>query len=311
MTPMEWKRLGLLDLAAGGAPWATTHATLPTPDVQADGTVRVYFSTADEQGRSRPYVVDVDPARPTQALAAPRGPLLDLGDPGCFDDNGVVVTSVVHGPGGAIYLYYVGFELCVGIRYRLFTGLAISTDGGETFARHGAVPVLDRTDAERCFRCGPHVRYEGGRFRMWYVGGSDWTDVGGKQLPVYDIRYAESADGIAWPEEGERIVAADELREHGLGRPWIDRRDGNEVLLLSVRDRVAANYRLGAAARDRTGAYRRCDDVVGLQVSAAGFDDEAIMYLAVADTQAGTLGFYNGNGFGAAGIGVARLLDAA
>jgi hypothetical protein len=222
-----------------------------------------------------------------------------------------VATSVVHGPGGAIYLYYVGFELCVGIRYRLFTGLAISTDGGETFARHGAVPVLDRTDAERCFRCGPHVRYEGGRFRMWYVGGSDWTDVGGKQLPVYDIRYAESADGIAWPEEGERIVAADELREHGLGRPWIDRRDGNEVLLLSVRDRVAANYRLGAAARDRTGAYRRCDDVVGLQVSAAGFDDEAIMYLAVADTQAGTLGFYNGNGFGAAGIGVARLLDAA
>ena len=146
---------------------------------------------------------------------------------------------------------------------------------------------------------------------MWYVGGSEWIDMGGKPLPLYNMRYAESADGIHWPDEGERIVAADEVREHGLGRPWIDRRDGNELLLLSVRDRAAANYRLGAAARDRTGAYRRCDDVVGLRVSAGGFDDEAIMYLAVADTPAGTLGFYNGNGFGAAGIGVARLLDAA
>ncbi|MDX6378728.1 MAG: hypothetical protein QOE98_3031 [Gaiellaceae bacterium] len=309
---MEWERLGLLDLAAAaGAPWTATHATLPTPDVLPDGTVRVYFSTADARGRSRPYVVDVDPADPTRALAGPRGPLVELGDPGCFDDNGVVVTSVVHGPSGAIYLYYVGFELCVGIRYRLFTGLAISTDGGTTFARHGGVPVLDRTDAERFFRCGPHVRYEGGRFRMWYVAGSDWTDVGGRQLPVYDIRYAESADGIVWPDEGERIVVADDVREHGLGRPWIDRRNGTELLLLSVRDRAAASYRLGCATREETGAYRRCDDVVGLDVSAAGFDDEAISYLAVADTPAGTLGFYNGNGFGAAGIGVVRLLDAA
>ena len=306
MTALRWDRLGLLDLGVPiGPPWTTSHAMLPTPDVRADGTVRLYFSSCDATGRGRPYVVDLDPADPTRALAPPRGPLLELGAPGCFDDNGVVATSVVHVPGGPIHLYYVGFELCVGVRYRLFTGLAISTDDGATFLRHAEVPVLDRTSAERLFRCGPYVRYEGGRFRMWYVGGGGFTDVGGKQLPAYDIRYAESADGIHWPDRGELLVAAREPHEHGLGRPYPFGDDGR--LLLSVRDRGTGAYRLGCAVRNGAGRYERRDADVGLTTSDGGFDDEAIMYLAVAETPAGTLGFYNGNGFGADGIGVVRL----
>lgn len=309
---MQWDRLGLLDLGVPlGPPWTASHAMLPTPELLPDGTVRLYFSSCDAQGRGRPYAVDVDPADPVRALAPPRGPLLELGEPGCFDDNGVVATSVVHAPGGAVYLYYVGFELGTTIRYRLFTGLAVSTDGGATFARHAAVPVLERSDAERYFRCGPYVRHEGGRFRMWYVGGSAWTDVDGKQLPVYDIRYAESLDGIAWPEAGTRLVQAQEPYEHGLGRPYPVGRGADERLLLSVRDRRSGAYRLGCALRTADGGWERCDPEVGLTVSDTGFDDRAIMYLAVVETAAGTLGFYNGNDFGAAGIGVVRLREAA
>src|SRR4029077_16196252 len=100
----------------------------------------------------------------------------------------------------------VGFELCTGVRYRLFTGLATSTDDGATFQRQATVPVLDRSTEEVYFRCGPRVRHEHGVFRMWYVGGSAWTEVDGKQVPVYDIRYAESSDGIRWPAAGTPIV---------------------------------------------------------------------------------------------------------
>jgi len=235
--------------------------------------------------------------------------LLNLGRPGCFDDNGVVPTSVVRAADGTIHLYYVGFELCRGIRYRLFTGLATSADDGATFRRHGAVPVLDRSAEELLFRCGPHVRREEGRFRMWYVAGSEWTEVDGKQVPVYDIRYAESADGIAWPEAGVPLVRTTGAGEHGLGRPWVVRHAGEERLTLSVRDRALGGYRLGCTVRNASGRYVRDDGLVGLSPAPSGFDDRTLAYLATAETPAGLLGFYNGNDFGREGIGVVRLRD--
>jgi hypothetical protein len=308
--PWTWERLGLLDLGVPlGPPWTTSHAMVPTPIATARGTVEIYFASCDARGRGRPYVVEIDPERPHRALAPPRGPLLELGAPGCFDDNGVVPTSAVRAPDGRIHLYYVGFELCHGVRYRLFTGLAISTDDGASFRRHAEVPVLDRSTEERYFRCGAHVRHEHGAFRMWYVGGREWTELDGKQVPVYDIRYAESADGISWPAAGEPILAAREPHEHGLGRPWVVRRTGEERLLLSVRDRAVGGYRLGCAVRGADGALERRDDCVGLGLGAAGFDDAAMAYLAVIETAAGTIGFYNGNNFGEGGIGVARLRE--
>ena len=115
---------------------------VPTPFPTSRGTIELYFASCDAAGRGRPYVVEVDPERPHRALAPPRGPLLELGRPGCFDDNGVVPTSVVRAADGTIHLYYVGFELCHGVRYRLFTGLATSSDDGATFHRHSPVPVL-------------------------------------------------------------------------------------------------------------------------------------------------------------------------
>jgi len=45
----------------------------------------------------------------------------------------------------------------VGVRYFLFTGLAESEDGGESFVRASRVPVLDRSDEEL------HVRSSGAR----------------------------------------------------------------------------------------------------------------------------------------------------
>jgi hypothetical protein len=308
--PYRWQRLGLLDLGVPlGPPWTTSHAMLPTPFTTARGTVAVYFASLDAEGRGRPYVVEVDPADPVRALAPPRGPLLELGDPGCFDDHGVVPASVVRAPDGAIHLYYVGFELCHGIRYRLFTGLAVSRDEGTTFTRHGDVPVLDRTSQERFFRCGPHVRYEGGRFRMWYVAGGAWTTVDDKPVPVYDIRYAESTDGIRWPATGTPVLRAQEPSEHGLGRPWLVRDGDGERLLVSVRDRARGAYRLGCAVRGVDGGYVRRDELVGLASEPGAFDDAARMYLALVETDAGVIGLYNGNDFGAAGIGVARLLE--
>ena len=206
-------------------------------------------------------------------------------------------------------MYYVGFELCHHVRYRLFTGLAVSKDGGRTFKRHSRVPVLDRTDSELFFRCGPFVMIDEGVFKLWYVAGSEWTNIGGKEMPVYDLRYQESKDGIHWSGTGKLSMAITGEDEHGFGRPWVVKRGPNDYqLFYSIRRRSFAAYRLGYAESTDGIHWVRKDDEMGLDVSPGEFDSEAIMYSAVISVGEKTYCFYNGNNFGEQGFGVAELI---
>lgn len=205
-------------------------------------------------------------------------------------------------------MYYAGFELGTKVRYRIFTGVAESEDG-EKFRRLSRAPVLDRTDEELYFRCGPFCRTDGGRFRLWYIAGSSWTDIDGKPMPVYDLRYAESPDGLHWPDRGEVQLAITEPDEHGFGRPYVIRHNGKWQLFYSIRRRSLRQYRMGYAESEDGKNWTRMDAKLGLDVSEGGFDSEAIMYAAPIEVGGRLFVFYNGNGFGQAGFGAAELLS--
>ncbi|GIX29067.1 MAG: hypothetical protein KatS3mg123_2948 [Burkholderiales bacterium] len=205
-------------------------------------------------------------------------------------------------------MYYVGFELGTKIRYRLLTGLAQSTDDGRTFRRVSRVPVLERSDSELYFRCGPCCLLEDGRYRLWYVAGSQWVDIGGKPMPVYDIRYAESRDGIHWPAEGSVQIAVTQPDEHGFGRPYvIPKHGGGYRMFYSVRRKSLRAYRLGYAESADGRTWRRMDDRLNLDVTSGSFDSEAIMYAAPIEIDGRLYVFYNGNDFGRDGFAVAVL----
>ncbi|MDN0082653.1 hypothetical protein QU487_07810 [Crenobacter sp. SG2305] len=301
---MQWQKLGIIHAPDGRHPQAVSHAMIPTPLLMDDGRLRVYYSSCDAQGRGRPFYVDLSADDPRQVLDDPVGPLLDLGQPGAFDDNGAVCCSMVRAPDGRYFMYYVGFELHQTVRYKLFTGLAISEDG-QHFTRHSTVPILDRSPHELCFRCGPCVRYEDGRFRMWYIAGSDWEDIDGKAMPVYQLHYLESPDGIHWPARGELIMAIENADEHGFGRPWVLPSDGGYELHYSIRRRSLRAYRLGWASSTDGRCWLRCDAELGLDAGPGSEDDEAIMYAAPVRIGERTYCFYNGNGFGRDGIALA------
>lgn len=307
---MKWRKLGVVWNTTGTQWWSRTHAMGPTPVLRDDGTIRVFLTTLDEQGRGRPFYVDVAADDPTRVLKVSEHFLMDVGRPGAFDDNGLMAVSVVPLPSGELFMYYAGFELCHHIRYRIFTGLAISRDGGETFQRASEAPVLDRSSAELFFRCGPFAAYEDGRFRLWYVGGREWTDVGGKQVPVYDLRYLESGNGLHWAESGKVCMEVTGADEHGFGRPWIVRRGPSDYqMFYSIRRRSVAAYRLGYAESSDGLHWVRKDDEMGLDVGAGAFDADAIMYSAVVTAYGKQYCFYNGNNFGGTGFGVAERVD--
>ena len=309
---MKWDKRGLVWGPDGTLPWARTHAMVPTPiELPHLGVIRIFFSCCDDAGISRPGFVDVSPDDPTRVVAVHPEPLMDIGLPGTFDENGVLVTSVVRVPDGRLFMYYVGFEIGTRIRYRLLSGLAISEGDGVGFTRHSTVPILERRPDDLYFRGGPCVRLENGRFRMWYVGGSHWLDIDGKAMPEYRIKYLESADGLAWPGCGQLVLDITGDDEHGFGRPWVlPKPEGGYEMHYSVRRKSLRAYRMGCAVSADGLSWLRQDEDVGLDVSAGSFDSDAIMYAAPIRVQGVTYCYYNGNDFGRDGFAVAVGRDA-
>lgn len=309
MTVLRWRKHGVIWLPDRSRAWARSHATCPTPHWRRDGTLRLYVQCRDARGVGRVGWFDVDPADPRRVLRHAAAPVLDVGEAGCFDDNGVFPTCVTHLADGRLAMYYVGFEICHHIRYRLLTGIAVSDDDGDSFRRLSAAPILERSDGERHIRGGPFVLFEGDRFRMWYVAGSRWETVDGKPMPVYDVRYLESRDGLSWPPQGQVVVPLDLAREHGIGRPFVLRRGDGLRMHYSIRRRDPLRYELGLAHSADGLAWRRDDEHIGLAATPGAWDGDSIAYAAEVPIAGRSWIFYNGNDFGGTGVGLAEQAE--
>src|SRR5262245_51920260 len=123
-----WQKLGLVYVAHGEQPWAASHAFIPTAHLLDEERIRVYVAFLDREKIGRLGFVDVAARDPRRVLRVSAQPALDVGRAGTFDDNGITPVCVLE-HNGRLYLYYVGWQLGVRVRYYLFVGLAVSTDG--------------------------------------------------------------------------------------------------------------------------------------------------------------------------------------
>jgi len=281
----------------------------PTPHVLSDEIVRVYAAFVGDDQIGRVKYFDLDAADPRRVVRESSHIVLDAGTPGAFDDNGVTPLCVVR-DGRRLLMYYVGWQLSQQVRYFLFTGLAQSVDGGETFQRVQRTPVLERNDAELICRTAAFVMPDDAKFRAWYIGGSETVLVGGKQLPTYSLHYAESPDGIHW-SAGREIMAPNRPREFGFGRPWVRRVGDGFEMWYSIRN-ADIGYRIAYATSADGLAWNRHDyfglDVGGSDAGEVGWDGEMTAFSAVFDTSAGSFMLYNGNGYGRTGVGLAQIV---
>lgn len=299
-----WDKLGLVYAPDGSTPWALTHAFTPTSWMLDEERIRVYAAFLDSDRVGRVGFVDVSARDPRTILQVSAEPVLEVGRPGSFDDNGVNPLSIVE-QDGRLYLYYVGWQLGVQVRYFLFVGLAVSTDGGERFVRHSEVPVLDRADGEMFVRTAAHVLRDGDIWRMWYIAGDGWTDVDGRSVPTYNMRYLESDDLTEWGRQGRVCLDLATPDEFGFGRPFVLKDEGGFKMWYSIRTR-SKGYRLGYAESPDGVHWLRKDEELGLDVSPDGWDSEMVCFSCVQPTRYGTYLFYNGNNYGETGFGVAR-----
>lgn len=306
---MPWIKKGLILKPEGQRDWLTTRAMLPTSLHLQGDIYRVYFSGGDDNNQSRIGYIEININDPQKILKLVDKPVLDMGAPGCFDDCGVSPTWLVPHQ-GKIYLYFMGWNRGSAVRVSEISGLAISSDGGDSFVRHSRVPIIDRTPAEpflilviTCIRVSPE-----GVWQMWYDSCDTWIT---PDLPKYNIKYAESRDGINWERKGvisvdykspeeSRVSRACVLVEEGVQKMWYCHAFNKN------------GYRMGYAeaplTKDGTGFVRK-DEQVGIDVSPSGWDSEMICYPNVFNHNGKKYMIYNGNGYGRGGFGYAVWED--
>jgi hypothetical protein len=300
-----WERLGLVYCAAGEAPWRRSHAYVPTARVVSASEIRVFVAFLDDKGMGRVGFVDVDAFNPTRVVRVGEKPCLDLGRPGTFDEHGVSPLSLVS-DGSTLYLYYAGWQRSVSVRYFMFTGLARSADGGETFARVSEAPLLDRCDGELLVRTGGFVFNHQNQWFFSYMGGSEHILTSGQLTPTYDLMTLRS-NSPEWSGRGTLVLSPRRPEEFGFGRPWVISELGRCRMWLSVRS-AALGYDLTYAESADGLTWKRDDDALCFTGPQGEWESATRSFASVVDTQAGRFMFYNGNAFGATGFGVARLV---
>lgn len=302
---MAWVKKGPIIRPEGQRSWLTTRAMLPTAVSLGGDMYRIYFSGGDDNNQSRIGYIEVNINEPEKILKLVDKPVLDIGAPGCFDDCGVSPTWLVH-HAGKLYLYYMGWNRGSAVRVSEISGLAISSDGGESFERYSRVPVIDRTPAEpflilvvSCIHVTPD-----GIWRMWYDSADTWL---APDLPKYNIKYAESLDGVNWKRQGVISVDYKSPEESRVSRACVLYEDGLQKMWYCYaigRGGYRMGYAEGIQNSDGMG-FVRMDDQVGIDVSDSGWDSEMICYPNVFNHNGKKYMLYCGNGYGRGGFGYA------
>lgn len=302
---MGWIKKGIIFEPLGQFDWVKTHAMLPVADQMGENLYRIYFSGRDADNRSLTGAVDIDINFPEKIISITKEPVLGLGELGCFDDNGVSPTFIVNHKNKK-YFYYMGWNKGSTVRAGEVSGLAISEDDGITFKRFSRAPILHRTDKEPySILVVSSILIEDGVWKMWYDSANVWLN---KDLPRYNIKYAESLDGIHWNMTGQtaidfksedetRVSRASVLKEDGIYKMWFCYAMGS------------GGYVMGYADSDDGINWDRKDNEAGIELSRSGWDSEMICYPFVFKHRQTKYMLYCGNSYGKTGFGYAVWKD--
>ncbi len=228
-----------------------------------------------------------------------------------FDDNGVILGDVIWASPTELRMYYIGFQLVEKVKFLAFTGLAVSSDNGETFIRIQNTPVLDRAPQAPFINALHSIEKSGNGYRAWISCGQRWQLIDGASYPQYNCWTLKSADGITFEMRGATKILDVIDTEYRIGRPRAYRVPGGYELRVTS-DTLDKQYTCHLALSQDGISFERTTTVELPRGQAGDWDCEMTCYPARIDTLQGeSYLFYNGNGMGRTGVGVARWEETA
>lgn len=317
---MKWEKLGrIFDpadhvLASNCKEFAQSPQVVVFPDF-----VRIYFSTRerDQVGKYLSHVAFVDMDKGfRRVLQVSKRPVLGLGARGTFDEHGIFPISPLR-VDDRIFAYTTGWTRRASVSTDSGIGLAISTDGGETFVRQGQGPVLGSSLHEPFLVSDGFVLRHGDLFHMWYIFGQRWIRAAADVPPdrVYKIAHATSVDGVSWNKSGQPVIAdrldADECQ----ALPTVLFHEGRHHMLFCYRHATdfranpERSYRLGHASSEDLVHWTRSPGLALAPGERGTWDSDMQCYPHLFRVDGSVYLLYNGNEFGRSGFGLAKLAN--
>ena len=300
---MKWKKFGLIFNPNIIADLGFSASLVPIVEIldNLKGIIRVYYSPRDKQNRSVLMYFDININNPTEILYFSKEPLFTGGNLGAFDDNGVIACSFVEF-NEKKFLYYQGWNLTVTVPF--ISAIGIAEVKNDKIIRLGEGPIITRNLNEPHSCASPFVLYDEGIYKMWYVSLDKWIMENGSPKHYYDIKYAESQNGIDWKRFGKGVISYENDKEYAFGRPFVIKENGIYKMWYCFR---GGSYRIGYAESKNGKEWVRKDDLMNFDVSNEGWDSEMLAYPCILDVKGERYLFYNGNDYGKSGIGLAKL----
>lgn len=316
---MKWHTIGkIFDPSEHALPNGCSRFAQSPQALVCDDYVRIYFSTRalDSGGKYLSHVAYVDMDRRLETiLRVADHTVLPLGGLGAFDEHGIFPLNPVR-HGERVLAYTTGWNRRVSVSVDTAIGLAVSTDGGRTFTRQGAGPVLAQSLHEPCLVGDGFVQIVAGVFHMWYIFGTGWKRYAPDAAPdrTYKIGHATSHDGVHWTKEEARQIVADRLGpDESQALPTVIEIDGRHHMFFcyrqsyDFRSSAGRGYRIGHAWSDNLRDWTRDDEAIPLAVTPGAWDGEMQCYPHAFKVDDRICLLYNGNAFGRDGFGLAVL----
>ena len=305
---MKWDKKGFIYCPENVNCWMSYGFMTPCPIIVDSKTIRVFGGIRDKGGVSRVGFVDVCAFNPSIVKYLHEEPVLNIGNLGCFDDNGIILGSVMH-DGNQWRMYYIGFQHVKNVKFYAFSGVAVSHDLVK-FEKTSETPIMDRQDWMRYIGAIHTVIKDDLTYKVFYAAGNNWKNINGIDYPEYSVYYTESVDGYQFDFKNNYNIIECKNDQYRIGRPTCYKLSNGEYGMFCSYDTLDKQYGIQYFRSLDCVNWKKDDSYLkGLSVSKKGWDSEMVCYPAFIDAGEKKYLFYNGNGMGRTGFGYAELIE--
>lgn len=284
-------------------PHLSTHASNPVALHLDGGLFRVFYSGRDHSNRSSVghFDFDFESMRLVDVCTVPDFASLKSSN---YFSHGVSISAIQSTDEGN-FLWFMGWHIPDGQHWQGELGrLRIASD----LSLHLVDPepaIGINPDDPISLSYPTFLKLEDGTWACWYGSTIAWDIGNGEMLHV--IRRATSINGIFWKPEFDFLPWSMGTKQ-AFSRPHVIRNDNDHFeMWFSFRGAKPSTYRIGhAESEDGRGWTVDLTDCLG--TSPDGWDSQMVEYPFVFDHQGRRFMLFNGNGFGATGIGLAEFV---
>lgn len=297
---MLWNKIGIIAKPNPHIPWLYTWVSAACLADKITGIVVPIYITGREKNGTARIGVGTFHLNTLQITNLDPLPGIPLGERGTFDEDGTSYPSVlIHN--NTYFLYYTGWMRGTSVPWYNAVGLTRSTDGIH-FKKDSESPIFDRNPIDPIGIGSCYIMKEANTWTMWYTSFYRWEKLKNRMKHFYHIKHAQSADGVHWIPSGHICIDFVDAHEYAIARPSVVKIDSTYLMWYSYR---GDTYHIGCATSKDGVRWKRRDHDFGLSPSTTGWDSEMACYPYVFTYNDMLLMFYNGNGYGKSGLGIA------